>query len=98
MIYIGRQMNWLGFEGREVKVKVATRSDVKNFRNPYLLNSLTDFDKPIYVCSTPRVDKLFGFSRSWIQSKSHSKVKCLSESLWRAKVSTSTLGVEVSFS
>ena len=38
-------MNHLDCEGRGFKVKVATRSDVKSFGTPYLLNGLKDFDQ-----------------------------------------------------
>ena len=39
-------MNWLGFEGQSVKVKVATRSEVKKNSEPYnLLNGLKDHNQ-----------------------------------------------------
>jgi len=41
-MYVRVQTNCLDFEGREVKVKVATRSDVQNFGSPYYLHGLKD--------------------------------------------------------
>jgi len=38
-------MKSLGFEGRGGKVKVATRSNVKNFETPYLVNGLKDHNQ-----------------------------------------------------
>jgi len=42
--------------------------------------------------STPRLDELIAFWRSWGQGQGRYKVKCLSELLQRAEASTSTLG------
>jgi len=46
------QMNLLDFEGRGLKVKVATRSDVKNVGTPYLLNGVKDFNQILLFCIT----------------------------------------------
>ena len=45
-------MNLLDFEGRGLKVKVATRSDVKNVGTPYLLNGVKDFNQILLFCIT----------------------------------------------
>ena len=58
-------MNWLDFKGRRFKVKVTTRSDVKNFGTPYLyvLNGLMDFDQILHKYSIPWLDESIAFWR-----------------------------------
>jgi len=72
-------MNFLGSEGREVKIKVATRSDVKNFDTPYLLNGLKNYNQ------------IWGPGAG--EGKGRYKVKYLSELLRWVEASTNCLCV-----
>jgi len=91
-------MNWLGFEGRGVKVKVATRSAVQNFGTPYLLNGFKDHNQ-IWVCNRVwRVNKLTRFSRSWVKVKFTARSSIWMTNCGGRRHPHRHLGVEVSSS
>jgi len=72
------------FEGREIKVKVATRSGVKKFGTPYLMNGLKDFVLNLIQNILRQLYELITFSRLCGQGQGRCKAKYLSDLLRRA--------------